>query len=72
MRVPPRRAESRSKLWYLLLLLPFIALLFPFYLRATPMLGGFPFFYWYQFIWLFITCALTWIVYVNVRESSDG
>jgi Protein of unknown function (DUF3311) len=50
--------------WYLLLLLPFIGLLWlPFYAKAEPRLWGIPFFYWYQFLWVFITMALTELVY---------
>ena len=37
----------------LLLLLPFVGLLFPqTYARVEPMLFGFPFFYWYQLAWV--------------------
>lgn len=55
--------------WYLLLLLPFAGLCFPgLYARATPALFGFPFFYWYQFAWVFLTAAITWLVYVLAKE----
>jgi hypothetical protein len=38
---------------YLLLLLPFIGLLYPpFYNRLDPKLDGIPFFIWYQFAWI--------------------
>ena len=48
----------------LLLLLPFIALLWiPFYNRELPALFGFPFFYWYQLLWVPLTAGLIWIVY---------
>lgn len=48
----------------LLLLLPFIALLWiPFYNRELPALFGFPFFYWYQLLWVPMTALLIWIVY---------
>ena len=57
----------RNRGWYWLLALPFIGLLVPVYLKAEPSLGGFPFFYWYQFAWLVVTAILTWIVYVRVR-----
>jgi len=47
-----------------LLLLPFIGLLWvPFYNHADPELWGFPFFYWYQLLWVPITVALILIVY---------
>jgi hypothetical protein len=36
--------------WYLLLILPFLGLLYPpLYATEDPELFGFPFFYWYQF-----------------------
>jgi hypothetical protein len=57
-----------ARAWYLLLAVPFIALLFPWYLRAEPALGGVPFFYWFQFALLFVSAALTAVVYVAVRE----
>jgi hypothetical protein len=69
---PDPGPQRRSSWWYLLLLPSFIGLLFPFYLRADPTLLGFPFFYWYQFAWVFITSILTWIVYLNVRGPSNG
>jgi hypothetical protein len=47
-----------------LLLLPFVGLLWvPFFNRDLPSLFGFPFFYWYQLLWVFITALLLWIVY---------
>jgi hypothetical protein len=63
--------RQRSNWWYLLLLPPFVALLFPFYLHAQPALFGFPFFYWYQFLWVFVTGALTWIVYLAMRGDRN-
>ncbi len=64
-RAPNRRA---SRAWYLLLLPPYVGLLWvPFYAKATPKLFGFPFFYWYQFAWVIGTALLTWIVFRRVR-----
>ena len=52
-----------------LLALPFIGLLWvPFYNQETPTLFGFPFFYWYQFLWVPITSLLIWIVFKNLCE----
>jgi hypothetical protein len=63
----PQRPEA-SRLWYLLLVLPFVGLLWvPIYADAKPELFGFPFFYWYQFAWVPVTALLTWIVYRMVR-----
>jgi Protein of unknown function (DUF3311) len=66
----PGRAPNRSasRAWYLLLLPPYVGLLWvPFYAKATPKLFGFPFFYWYQFAWVIGTALLTWIVFRRVR-----
>lgn len=58
--------------WYLLLIVPFIGLLWPpFYASATPRLLGFPFFYWYQFVWVPVAAVLTWIVYLATRTRDD-
>ncbi|HEX5548266.1 MAG TPA: DUF3311 domain-containing protein [Ktedonobacterales bacterium] len=56
---------SKAKaLWYLLLIIPFIATLWvPFYAGKDPELAGIPFFYWYQFLWIIITSLLTGLVY---------
>ena len=37
------------------------------YAHREPLLGGFPFFYWYQFAWLFLTSLITWVVYEATR-----
>jgi hypothetical protein len=64
-----KTAKSKRRNWNWLLLLPVIALAFPgFYARATPTLLGFPFFYWYQIVWILLTGVLTAIVYF----ATDG
>ena len=61
--------RKRRTAWNWLLLLPFLGLLFPaIYARATPALFGFPFFYWYQFAWVFVTAAITGVVYLIVID----
>lgn len=60
----------RRRLVWLLLLVPFIGLLWvPLYNRQTPALWGFPFFYWYQLVWVPITAFLTWLVYRVTRHD---
>ena len=62
-------SKKRSTHWNWLLLLPAIGLLCPaVYARQTPELFGFPFFYWYQFAWVFLTAAITGIVYFLVKD----
>ena len=63
-----RSSAGRSRLWYLLLVPPFVGLLWvPLYAEAKPELFGIPFFYWYQFAWVPVTALLIWIVFRRVR-----
>ena len=56
--------------WYLLFLIQFIAVLWPpFYNKAEPYLGGMPFFYWYQLLWVIIGAVLTAIVYFATEDG---
>jgi|BEDMetMinimDraft_2_1075160.scaffolds.fasta_scaffold106680_1 hypothetical protein len=62
---PSERPPDRRRWWYLLFVLPFLATLFPqLYDAAQPTLGGIPFFYWYQLLWVVLTGALTVVVYL--------
>ena len=55
--------------WYLLLLIQFVAVLWPpFYNKAEPYLFGMPFFYWYQLLWVLVGAVLTAIVYWMTEE----
>jgi FtsH-binding integral membrane protein len=63
-------AAVHSRWWYLLLLIPFVALLWvPFYNRIDPAVFGIPFFYWYQFAWVLLTSAIILIVDSRTREA---
>ena len=43
------------------LLVPVVALMWvSSYAKVTPRLWGIPFFFWYQFAWVFVTSALTY------------
>jgi hypothetical protein len=54
----------------LLLVIPFVGVLWvPFYNSVEPQLGGVPFFYWYQFLWIIISAGLTGIVYVATERK---
>ena len=53
-----------------LLLLPIIALMWVgSYARVEPKLGGFPFFIWYQFLWVFLCSACTYGAYRLVLKA---
>jgi len=66
--------HARRRGWYLLLLAPFVGLLFPgWYATKTPKLFGFPFFYWYQFAWVIAAALITLLVYsaTRVRDREE-
>ena len=65
-----RDERQSGRRWYLLVLvIPFIVLLWPpFYNFRDPYLFGFPFFYWFQLLWVFITAIITAVIYwLDVR-----
>ncbi len=54
--------------WKLLLILPYLGLCFPaLYARNTPVLMGFPFFYWYQFAWVGLASVMMAVVYKKLK-----
>jgi len=62
------RRHTRSRGWYALLAIPIVGLLAtPIYATEDPELLGFPFFYWYQFAWVPVSVAITWLVYRRTR-----
>jgi hypothetical protein len=60
---------ARRVIWArLLLLLPFIAMLWvASYNSVEPSLGGVPFFYWYQLLWVLVGAAIVAFVYIVER-----
>lgn len=59
---------STGSFWNLLLLIPYLGLLcVPLYARISPSFVGLPFFYWYQFLWVFITMGLIALVGYRTR-----
>jgi hypothetical protein len=53
-----------------LLLIPMLALaLVPTYSGVTPRLWGFPFFYWYQLLWVFLASGFTYTAYVVITRA---
>jgi hypothetical protein len=54
----------------LLLIVPVAALLLvPTYTKARPTLWGFPFFYWYQLLWMFIEAAMVYSAYLLINHA---
>jgi hypothetical protein len=51
----------------------------PFYARSAPKLGDFPFFYWFQLIWMPVVMVLCYVAYLLLGstpaaapDSADG
>jgi len=42
------------------------------YARVEPRLFGFPFFYWYQLLWVFIAAGLCFLSYVLLKREKDA
>jgi hypothetical protein len=62
------KSRKKAALW--LLVIPYIGLLWPpLYNIREPALSGFPFFYWYQLLWVPITATLTFIAYRSTRHD---
>jgi uncharacterized protein DUF3311 len=67
---PPRLSAGSAVLVAVLLLIPCVALaLVPTYSHETPRLWGWPFFYWYQVLWVLITPVLTYAAYVVIKRT---
>ncbi|GAA1549172.1 DUF3311 domain-containing protein [Actinomadura kijaniata] len=56
---PPARTPTfRRVLAGVLLVVPFVVYLaVPSYAKVTPKLAGFPFFYWWQLLWVVLTAV---------------
>jgi hypothetical protein len=67
----PRRRSPAAMVVVAILLVIAVAgtLVVPIYARATPKLGDFPFFYWYQLIWVPVVALLAWISYLLMRTK---
>jgi Protein of unknown function (DUF3311) len=66
----PRTPSRRRRPIMLLLLLPLVAVLVPeFYNHASPSIGGMPFFYWWQLLWIAGVAVCTGIVFLVTRST---
>ncbi|HEV3356450.1 MAG TPA: DUF3311 domain-containing protein [Pseudonocardiaceae bacterium] len=70
---PPdeRRSGLRFSAWNLLLLVPLLMLITPWFNHDSPRLAGLPFFYWYQFAFVIVGVACVWIVYAMTKKPAD-
>jgi len=56
---------------FIMLVIPYVFMTvgFTIYDRVQPEIGGWPFFYWYQLMWIFIAAIFTFSVYtIETRE----
>ena len=69
----PRANRALLALAGTLLIIPIVALLWvDSYARVEPTLAGFPFFIWYQFLWVFLCSAMTWAAYRVIDLARRG
>lgn len=68
----PRWRVTRTKIVVTIILVA--AIVFPLltwtYTRDTPRLFGFPFFYWYQFVWVFLAAGACYLCYALLRRET--
>ena len=72
----PSRSRPHTGTWIVITILlaaSLVATLWvPFYARTTPALGGFPFFYWYQLLWVPIVALLSAAAYFLSKRAGGG
>ncbi len=56
----------------LLLLIPMLVLYVPLYNSIEPTLFGFPFFYWFQLLWIFVSMGVTAFVYYATEPRGES
>lgn len=70
------RTPRRTGAWVLITVLVLISILgtliVPIYARSRPYLGAFPFFYWYQLLWVPFVAVLMAISYLISTRGSRG
>jgi hypothetical protein len=74
---PPRPGRSRGRAtWTIVGVLLAIGvagtLIVPIYARVTPKAGAFPFFYWYQLLWIPLVAILSGVCYLLVRRAGPS
>jgi hypothetical protein len=67
----PTPSGLRFSPWNLLLLVPFLMLVVPWFNSIEPKLFGLPFFYWAQFAFVPVGVVCVAIVYVTTRTERE-
>jgi hypothetical protein len=61
-----------SRGWYVLLLLPVVATMWVgSYNQLEPTLLGFPYFYWYQLLWVVLSAGVVGVVYLATHRADE-
>ena len=72
-RLPEQRGRGTNALiwrwWNLLLLLPLLMLITPWFNKDKPRLWGLPFFYWYQLAFVIVGVSCVAIVYAATKSA---
>src|SRR6516225_618373 len=79
-RSEPTHARPRNRpnwiIWTLIAVLLAAVLIgtlwVPIYNRTTPALGSFPFFYWYQLLWVPVVALVSWLAYLLSKRAWHG
>jgi hypothetical protein len=70
VRVAEKRKRKGFRPLYLLLFLPYIAMMWvPSYNRIEPEIAGVPFFYWYQLAWIVFGAAVMLPLYFSEERG---
>jgi hypothetical protein len=76
---PPAERDPRTRLTptkivvsIILLAAIVVPLLVPTYDQKEPRLFGFPFFYWYQLLWVFLCAALVGLSFWLLKRERDA
>lgn len=67
-----KRSGLRFSAWNLLLLVPLLMLITPWFNFDKPRLFGLPFFYWYQFAFVLVGVVCVWIVYLATNGKATA
>jgi hypothetical protein len=67
----PSAGSAHKRRWLLpLIFIPFLPVLYvPFFNRLDPTLAGIPFYYWFQMLWIPISAAITYVVYLATNKA---
>jgi Protein of unknown function (DUF3311) len=68
----PRPAGLRWSGWNLLLLLPLLMLVVPWFNADQPRVLGMPVFYWSQFLWVVVGVVSVYLVYRMTKDRGDA